>query len=182
MKNSDKALLGLLALAIVFVGAGLILPMLAKVKPKPPLSVQREQQRKEVFNRIEAAGGWEVLRSECLSLLTSNSNHFFWRPADRVVAGAGTANSYVTNIDYGPLPPALTNLKPREVRVTRTDPPILQIHVFGHRRTGGGTPYYYIYIVGGAGSEDFTPELDFGPSDLLLGAMRRITNSVFELY
>lgn len=169
MKTSDKALLGLLALAIVIIGAGLILPVLAKAKRRPSLSVQREQQRKEAYERVEAAGGWEVLQRECLSLLATNSNDFFWRPA-------------ANHIDNEPLPPALASLKPRKITMTRADPPIMQIHVFGYPRTGGGTPYYYLYIVCGPVPEDFKPELDFEPHHLLIGTIQKITNSVFEVY
>ena len=168
---------------------GLIGPGLAyRRHGRPPFPVQREQQRKLVRERVVAAGGWDVLRRECESLFTNGSGSFRWVPPQRMVVVAYPTNSpatqYETNIDYGPLPPALASLRPQEIAGYALDdqPQIARIKLFGAHTTGTrGIPYYGLWIVCGPAPEAFTPKLDFGGATDT-GEIKKIADAVFEVY
>jgi hypothetical protein len=170
---------GLVTLAGLLILLGLILPALAKPKRRIPLPIQREHQRQIVYERIHAAGGWEFLRRECEALFADRRRALHWRPPARYE----TASGAITNVDYGPLPSVLASLQPREIWAVSSDPAVVRIHVFGYQRTGGGVPYYDLYIVCGPAPDNYVPPLEFiGATNIFLGEMRRITNSVFESY
>ena len=42
----------------------------------PPISVERHQQRAEVLERVQTAGGWDAIRQGCIALARQNTNGF----------------------------------------------------------------------------------------------------------
>lgn len=179
----------LVIIGILAIGVVLVAPAFAPRRyARPPFPVQREQQRKTVRERVQAAGGWEVLRRECESLFTNGSRGFRWEPPHHAVVVPdpmhAPSESYETNIDYGPLPPALASLRPQEVRAYALDeqPFIARIKLFGMHMTGTrGVPYYGLWIICGPAAEGYTPELDFS-GVTVTGEIKKLTNSVFEVY
>ena len=144
---------GLLSLGAALVLVGLILPALARPKRRVPLPVQRERQRQLAYERIQTAGGWEFLRRECQALFAERGRDLFWRPPATLMTTSGA----ITNVDCGPLPSVLARLQPRQIRAVSLEPPVVRIHVFGYQRTGGGVPYYDLYIVCGPAPDDYVP-------------------------
>ncbi len=75
----------------------------------PPRWYELHQQRKKVAERVKAAGGWQVLRRECIAFAETNEVVYWgrWRTND------------------GPaLPPALIALRPQQV--TYDSPKLLE--------------------------------------------------------
>ena len=106
----------------------------------PPASLERRTQRKEISERIQSAGGWSALQHDCDVLSQQHRDAvYFWTPRS-------------TNA----LPPAISALKPKEVRASWTqhsgEPTELRVHikVFGLRSTDGHqSPYFGLEVVTG---------------------------------
>ena len=146
--------------------AGFLLPS----NVRPPWPVQREEQRRIVHERVQAIGGWDALRQECV-----------------VAFGNFTTNNLLWPFhDYsGPnIPPAILQLRPREVRVWAypDEPVIARIKLFGMHRTGArGIPYYGIWVVCSPAPTNFTPRLD-QHGVTITGKTQKIADSIFEVY
>lgn len=83
---------------------------------QPPGWFQRIQQRREVRARVQSAGGWDALRSDCMRWLQENQDTNF------VIWYRGQTN--------GPaLPPAIAALKPRFINAFPPDQ--VDIDLFG---------------------------------------------------
>ncbi len=135
-----------------------------------PWTIQRLKQRKMISERVQQAGGWSVLRKECGTSFSGVTTNFIrWRK------GVDAETN---------LPPTLAKLRPLEVRVY-ADPDgrvIARIKFYGAWSTGGrGIPYYGIWVVCSPTPNDFTPKLDFG-GNTVKGVIKKITNSIFEVY
>jgi hypothetical protein len=131
--------------------------------PLPRWPVQRKEQRRIVRERVAAIGGWEVLHREATAAFGK------WEPYSDIG----------TNI-----PPAITQLKPREVRVyADTNVPVIaRLKFFGAHSTGSrGVPYYGIWIVCSPVSSNFIPTLDFSGATVM-GKIEKLSDSIFEVY
>jgi hypothetical protein len=94
--------------------------------------LRRIGQRREVYARVQAAGGWEALRSDCLLLLQANqvTNHYFWH--------RGQTNQPA-------LPPAIAALQPMSIYAY--SPGVVSISIFGMGETGHrGIPNYGLEV------------------------------------
>ena len=151
---------------LVLVGLVFVTPILLyHFQELPPYYVQREQQRRIVRERVEAAGGWEVLRRDCQSLLTNSPQSFRWDWA------------YPGSL---PLPPGLASLQPRCVRINskRDEPTIAYIELFGAHSTGSrGIPFYELLLVCGPAPDSFTPKPDRSPA-----VINKIADFAYEVY
>jgi len=87
---------------------------------EPPFWLQRIEQRQEVRARVQAAGGWDAVRRECLQLWQTNQD------------GGMVWNKFQTN--QPALPPALAALRP--MFVNATSPGIIDITLYGMGETG----------------------------------------------
>ena len=151
---------------------------------RPPFPVQREQQRKLVRERVEAAGGWEVLRKECERLITVGSRDFIWEPPHHATVVPDPIHTpsvrYETNIDYGTLPTILASLRPRKVTAygLPEQPTVTYLEFFGAHTTGArGIADYGLLMVSSNAPAGFTPEPQY-----LDHTLRKITDLVFEEY
>jgi len=118
----------------------------------PPDWMERRAQRAKVEERVQSAGGWAALQKDCGALVVTNQDEeFSWQ--------FGQTNA---------LPPAITALKPWEVRF---DPPnvmgnfkdnpqaaVVHIRIFGMHSTGArSTPYFGLEVVSGTNAESYRP-------------------------
>jgi hypothetical protein len=103
----------------------------------PPASVERHSQRAKLAERVQAAGGWEAVRRDCIAFAAQNTNGFYshWRDTN--------------------LPPAILALKPMIVEYA---PKVgcVSMRVFGINSTGGhSTPYFGLEVVTSTNRADY---------------------------
>lgn len=160
---------------------------------------ERRGQRKVVNERVQSAGGWDAVRRGCELLATNKLEPFYWRPpsprAEVTDYSSGVARHYITNIDYGPLPPAVAALKPREIRYyppeilrqskAESDAPVMHIRLFGGHSTGWRSqPYFGLEVVCGLGGENYRPKKgnSGGVDGNSHSTFRKVAEGVFEIY
>ena len=158
----------------------------------PPVWWDRREQRKTISERVQIAGGWGVVRQGCELLATNKPGQFYWHPPATGVhvypnPQTEPQNYYVTIIDYGPLPPAVAALKPREIRFypSKQDVAVMRIKLFGMHSTGGhSTPYFGLEVVCGAGAERYRPKQgkSGGVSGNSYSTYKKVAEGVFEIY
>ena len=142
----------------------------------PPRWYERHAQRKKVLERVQAAGGWEALRRDCIALIATNESI-------RWVRGAKN--------DAPLLPPVIKALQPKEVDYISPPKldsylprvPIVRIKIFGAYATGGhSTPYFGLQIVASPSIEDYAPTKHPGASGNSHGDYRKVSEGVFEIF
>ncbi len=158
-----------LLLAAVF--AGMVLAaVLWPHELRPAWSVQRQEQRRAVRDRVTAAGGWDVLRRECVAAFGDKTTDYLrWIP--RVHSESN-------------VPPSIVQLRPQDVRVYAApgEPTIVRIKLFGAHSTGArGIPYYGLWVVCGPTPAGYVPKLDF-VGVTVTGKIEKVAESVFEVY
>jgi hypothetical protein len=137
------------------------------------LHFEKPHQRQVVFERVQMAGGWDILRKESEDLLDKhNGDYFRW-------------DKWHTNMPS--LTQAITSLKPQTVWVDERSnlPSILRIDVFGMWHTGSEpTPYYGIWITRYPLPATLNPQILIENQFGILGAnqVHCITNQVYEIY
>lgn len=95
----------------------------------PPVSVERRRQKEILTQRVEAAGGWDAVRRDCITFAGQNPNGF-----------------YSHFMETNGLPPAILALKPMLVQYVPAYG-CVQIRIFGMHRTGGhSTPYFGLEV------------------------------------
>ncbi len=157
------ASLGALAIAIAW-----LTPVMPSYQRTRLSQKEREELRRVAFHRLEAAGGWEVLRHECEALFADHVQVFDWRLRD----GLST------------LPPTLRVLQPLYVRgvAEKGSVPVVQVKIAGAYSTGTRTRLYYgLYVVCGSTPPGITSWLLKGDASMSK-RFERITNGVFELF
>jgi hypothetical protein len=175
--------------------------MLAYINPAmwPPEWWERRTERQMVQERVNEAGGWEAVRRGCESIMSNHTNGFFWTPPSpgpvKVYPGGNSApgSYYVTNLDYGPLPPAVAVLHPREIRYypPRSLPQaedvlpigVLSIKFFGSHSTGGhDVPYLGLEMPSGPGADLYIPGKTmvekYGPQP----SYSKVAKRIFEIH
>jgi hypothetical protein len=152
----------------------------------PPAWVERIDQRKRLQERVNAAGGWDMVRRDCALFVSNRTDSFYWYPSATNVHftsfSNGIAVNYLTNLDYGTLPPALAALKPREIRY---HPPAMQIRLFGMHSTGGhSTPFFSLEIVCSTNAAEYHSQngINGGVSEKSRSTYRQVADGVFEIY
>lgn len=147
-----------------FVGVLVFLGILAPTM-WPPLSVERREQRAKVMERVQAAGGWDAIRRDCVILAAQNTNGFYSHFRD--------ANG---------LPTAIVALKPMTVEYV---PPegCVRIRIFGMHSTGGhSTPYFGLEIACGTNAESYRPQAHGGVSGNHFNSYEQVAGRVYEIY
>lgn len=145
----------------------------------PPRWFERKQQRAQVLERVNAAGGWDVLRNECVDLMKAHqTNGFFWFHRNDTNIASST----------------LLALKPQEVRFEPYDSRnsnnlVVEIKIFGMHSTGGhSTPAYWIFVLcnTNADTTSYVPSIVQSDAGYPYGHprhhYRQITNNIFEIY
>ena len=169
------SIIGLFSLMLLLITFGFEPPGLNRLV----LHFEKPHQRHVVFERVQSAGGWDILRKESEDLLDKyHGKDFLWM-------------KWETN--RPPLPDSIAALKPQIIEIDeRTNlPPILRVEIFGMWHTGSEpTPYYGIWIMRNPVPAGFDPQsliegqggngVRFG----LLGAnqVHCITNQICEIY
>jgi len=95
----------------------------------PPISIERRTQRERLVERVQVAGGWDVVRRDCISFAEQHTNGFYsrWR-------------------DTNDLPKAIVTLKPLMVEYS-PQYGCVSVKMFGIYSTGGHcTPYFGLEI------------------------------------
>jgi hypothetical protein len=171
----------------ILIVAWVLFPMWSGPSRGPSFERQREEQRQIMQQRVQAAGGWALLRRDCELLVTNSSrDYFFWYPPRANVHVTRLSNSvpvanYITNIDYGPLPNALATLQPREVRfeAVTNEPTVVRIKLFGLRRSGRrDIPDYGLWVVCRAPSTNYAPDISEEPGRVI----HKVADAIFEVY
>ena len=165
----------------------LLLPIFTGPSRDPTFEEQRKGQRKTLHERIQAAGGWAVLRANCQSLVVSSGEGSFswhreWTNGQVIeYSNSVPTRQRVTNIDYGRLPRSLAALQPLDVRfdVTTNEPTVVHIELFNLHRTGRrDIPYYGVWVVCGTAPQDYIPPITEGPAR----TVSKIADGVFEAH
>jgi hypothetical protein len=149
----------------VALGVFLLLPIVFQIATTwPPMSIERGRQRKEILQRVQAAGGWEALRRDCEMLVEQHKQEaFFWGRAD-------------TN----ELPVAIAALRPMRLTVGSprvllegVEVPVARIQVFGsYRIVGHSIPYFWLEIAAGPNAHRYKPKV----------SGNLITNNIYEVF
>lgn len=144
----------------------------------PPRWYERRAQRQKMEARVQSAGGYEVLRRECIAFAQTNETVQWIR--------------WHTN-DSPALPPTISALQPQQVYYVSPklfgphsdEPqiPIIRIKIFGTHATGGhSTPYFGLEVVATPSSEDYTPRARPAASGNSHRDYRKVSDGVYELY
>ncbi len=161
--------LGSLAASVVL--AALLFPIFARPHPRPAPTL--DEQRQEAARRVQAIGGWSVLRTQTDALLQAQGEkleEMDWRSRD--------------------LPAPLSYLRSLGLRAyarDRVEPPrIVEIKFFGMHRTGGtDDPYYALWVLPRSASPGSEPKLkDFWnvPVDPARCQMQKVADGVYEVF
>lgn len=185
-----------LSAVVLFIGAALTWP---------PLWVERRQQRATVNERVQASGGWDTVKRDCLSFAETNKS-FYWSrgfnnqlplpttlaalaPVEVNCMSSETLSSQPANSSLPTVQGSKKNLNEfpsPEVPVGFNEKPNVdevRIKFFGLHSTGGrSTPFYGIVIVGGPGSETYQPQSVHAASGNGHTNFRRIEDGIYEIY
>lgn len=152
----------------------------------PPAWMDRIDQRKKLDECVHTAGGWNAVRRDCTLFISNRTDFSYWRPSETNVHvtsfSNGVAINYITNLDYGTLPPALAALKPRELKY---HPPVMQIRLFGMHATGGhSTPYFGLEVVCGTNNAEYHPNEgnSGGVSGNHHSTFKKVAEGIYEIY
>lgn len=144
----------------------------------PPAWYERRTQRQKINERVQAAGGWEALRRDCITLAKTNENEIFrWA-------------RWVTNSPI--LPPAILALQPQEVYYVsskfhtgvpdESQIPIVVIKMFGSHSTGGhSTPFFGLEVVASPSRYDYAPNAGRVYGQWHTG-YRKVSDGVYEVF
>ena len=95
----------------------------------PPISVERRTQREKIVELVQAAGGWDALRRDCVSFAEQHTNGFssHWRQTND-------------------LPKAIVALRPLTVQFW-PEYGCIRMRIFGTHSTGGHSrPYFGLEV------------------------------------
>lgn len=133
----------------------------------PPAWVERRQQREELAQRIQAAGGWEAIRRDCILFAGQQTNYFFpyWRSTN--------------------LPPAILALNPLVVQYV-PQPNRIAMRIFGMHRTGGhSSPYLGLEVevsTNSANGEQVAGNGNGGVTGNYHSVRKKVAEGIYELY
>ena len=132
-------------------------------------SSRLKNERRVTEERVQAAGGWQVVQRECESLLTNAALQSYREKGTYWVPHAGE------------LPAGLESLQPRTVRfqVATSHPAVLELKLFGSGKTDW-TPYFGLWIACGAGRTNYIPDGEAEGDHPYFD--ERVSDGVFEVY
>jgi hypothetical protein len=182
----------------------LIVFLLCLASPWPPTWAERRQQRQKVMERVQAVGGWDALKRDCLSLTESNEAICWYRGNNSFALPPALAALRPQSVDF--VSPKLREPKPhkaqaRPVRAFRSEigrfvlpelptfssntaeVAVLRIQIFGSHSTGGhSTPYSGLEIISGPGGEDYRPRASRGATGNRHTSYRKVEEGIYEVY
>jgi hypothetical protein len=151
----------------------------------PPNWMERHNQRQQILQRVQSAGGWEALKRDCDSLTEKYKDSpygFRWFP----------------ELDTNPLPPAIAVLKPKEIVFY---PPqvlnqfgaesnrwfgsnlLVSISIFGAHATGGhDQPWLGLAVLCGPTVVNCKLISLRSTTPLRYWRYRKVTDNIYEYY
>jgi len=163
----------------------------------PPRFLERQQQENKVLERVQKAGGWDAVQAGCEALVSNYPNGLEWFPPRSnawVYPNYLTHPNryYVTNLDYGPIPPALATLQameihyhpPESLRKDEPQVPVVRIKIFGRYSTGGHSiPYCGLEVVCTTNAGSYRPPPSRGGAfGNHYNSYKQVTDRIFEVY
>jgi hypothetical protein len=159
-----------LAIGVILVFLGLLWLPVWLPTVWPPDWLSRHAQRQKVAERLQAVGGVDALKQDCLLVMqTHPEDGLYWHGAPGSPA----------------LPPALAALQPVAIYIANEpNAAIVRIKLFGMHSTGGHSrPYFGFEVVSGAGADAYRPQpSDGGVSGNYYTTYRRVAENVYEIY
>ncbi len=161
----------------------------------PPTFVLRHRQRQTVIERVQKAGGWKAVRLGCETLVQNYPGGLQWNPQWHAVwpslnPKSDRASHPPKNMDFGPLPSAISILKPMEIsfhpEVSEEGfyDVVVKIRLFGVPSTGGrAVTYYGLEVPCGPGAAAYRPKRgEGGVPGNSHSTYRKVADRVFEIY
>ena len=147
--------------------APFFLLMLVNTDAFPPAWYERHGQRAKLMERVQAAGGWDAVRRDCIAFAAQNTNGFYSHWGD-------------TN-----LPPAILVLKPMMVQYY-PQYGCISMRIFGGHSTGGHSrPYFGLEIDTSSNSVSYKHGTGYGNGGVIgnfHSAADQIAEGIYEIY
>ena len=150
----------------------------------PPQWWERRSERQEALQRVQAAGGWAVLRSDCM--LLAETNHFerysrysplIWGGHDEILPSAIVKLKPLRVFLYPPNSYNPLNSDNYPFLPKKDDPEIWVVHimVFGWPDVNHRKPYYGFDVICG------TEPVSYQPTDSTRSA-KKVAGGIYEIY
>ena len=163
--------------------AAAVLAQLAPAGALTPNWVRQIQQRREILQRVESAGGWDAIRVASTALVSNylssgdlarstnrNMIYMIWR----------SGSSSFTNFTSGPIPVVLQRLKPIQFwldqPLTNSTTTVVHLSIMTNQRSGPGLPKPYLALEVPVGPEASTYR-PWSPS-----LIKPLAEGVYEVY
>jgi hypothetical protein len=169
-----------------------------------PLWLKRHNERQEVLNRVQSAGGWNALRQACESYASNHLHSDSWQSPGTgvfVYVNGHTKEPYATNYLHESVPPEFAALKPQSVYYHSpegfikpagfSEIPVIQIGFLGTHRAfsiDNSMPFYGLEVACGINANDYVPQ----PSNTRFSSNwfpldwyshhRKVTEGIYEIY
>lgn len=162
----------------------LLFQLPAIVKWYPPNWLERRSQQQQVWERVQAVGGWSALKRDCDALASryqDDPTGFIW-----------------SNAETNALPPAIAALRPKSVQFfsSKALQPfkgeplrfmgsnvVVRIAIFGAHSTGGhDQPALGLDVLCAPGIVSYRPDRLRSRSPLRYWRYRKITGDIYEYY
>ena len=155
---------------LILVVTSLVIPSALELLSMARLRHEKQNQREILASRVAQVGGWEALRSDCLSLIEKQGDDYFhW-------------HKWSTNT----LPTSIAALKPWYVDYESYKSPkveVIRIKVFGiHSTSGHSIPYLGLEVVTGPGSRDYLPKPVEAVSGNAHAKYNKVAEDIYETY
>lgn len=150
----------------------------------PPPSVERRAQRREVMERIQAAGGWEVLRRDCVALAElQRTTNFVWPRYDtNALRAIAKLRPVIFEFEHkGSDSPAE---HPDPTPAGPPDVQLVRFHLFlgAHPVGGHATPYFGLEVVTDSQSAGYLPTLHRVVSGSRAKSYRKVADGIYEIF
>ena len=133
----------------------------------PPVSIERRTQREKLGERVQAAGGWDAIRRDCISLADQHTNGFLWYRRD-------------TN-----LPPAILALKPLTVEY-EPQYGCVRMRIFGaHSMPAHSSPYFGLEVDTSTNSARYKHGTGYDNGNVMgnhHSVAEQVAEGIYELY
>jgi hypothetical protein len=133
----------------------------------PPTSVERRGQRAKLMERVEAAGGWDAIRRDCIAFAAQNTNGVYSHWGD-------------TN-----LPPAILALKPMMVEYY-PQYGCVSMRIFGMHSTGGHSrPFFGLEVDTSTNSQGYKHGTGYDNGGVIgnhHSVAEQVTEGIYEIY
>jgi hypothetical protein len=130
----------------------------------PPAWYERHTQRRMAAERVQAAGGWDAIKRDCLRIAEEHPEGF---------QSLRSTNE---------LPPALVLLSPHEVQYHPADGRVT-MRLFGIHSSGGpSTPYFGFEVLTAAKQEGYQPAIARGVIGYQHSNYHELAEGIYEIY